>query len=491
MNFAASILTMNFHGVAIAAADRFLFGAVAGTLLAVTVWFLLQLFPGKDSRTSFAVWFATLLATALLPALGLYSRASLSADKIQNAGITVSASWALAIFIGWAVIAAVGLARVGLATLQLRKLRKQAAPVNMDELDPALRGLVEGFQQSRSVALLMSEHLEVPTAIGFHKPAIILPAWLLASTPAEELKYILLHEMAHLSRRDDWTNLAQKVLKAILFFLPSVWWIERKLSLDREMACDDAVLARSASARGYAECLARVAERSFLRRQLALAQAAVGRVRQLTTRVAMILDPNRPKASGLWKPAIPVVVVLTGLSAVPASMAPTFVHFSDNTVRASVSAAGATAPVKTENFSAAPKLFAASKTSLVQAHANPENLGVRAVQASLRTDSDPARVKEKSVHALRQNVAHTRPVQIRKAVQPPSLVAVAGFPLLQPQERQMNGTILPEQQQYVTVREELVVMVTRQTPTGEQQGWQMHFVQISVKPQLKAKSNKT
>ena len=98
-------------------------------------------------------------------------------------------------------------------------------------------------------------------------------------------------------RRDDWTNLAQKVLKALLFFLPSVWWIERRLSLDREMACDDAVLARSGTPREYAECLAHVAERSFLRRQLALAQAAVGRVRQLTARVAMILEPNRPSSN--------------------------------------------------------------------------------------------------------------------------------------------------------------------------------------------------
>jgi beta-lactamase regulating signal transducer with metallopeptidase domain len=150
--------------------------------------------------------------------------------------------------------------------------------VDLKTLDAGLRALMEDFQRCRKVSVLVSQRLEVPTAIGFYKPAIILPKWLLESTPAEELKYILLHELAHLRRRDDWTNLAQKILKALLFFLPSVWWIERRLSLDREMACDDAVLAHSGSPRGYAECLARVAERSFLRRQIALAQAVVGRV---------------------------------------------------------------------------------------------------------------------------------------------------------------------------------------------------------------------
>ncbi len=175
---------------------------------------------------------------------------------------------------------------------------------------PICAVLIEDAQKSRPVSVLVSDRLEVPTAIGFRKPAVILPAWMLESTPAEELKYILLHELAHLSRRDDWTNLAQKILKALLFFLPSVWWIERRLSLDREMACDDAVLVQSGTPHGYAECLAHVAERSFLRKQIALAQAAVGRVRQLTERVTRILDPERPRATQLWKPAVPVVMVV-------------------------------------------------------------------------------------------------------------------------------------------------------------------------------------
>jgi len=479
MNLTAGIFTMNFHGMAISAADRLLFGAVAGTVLAVAVWFLLQLFPRKDSRTSFVVWFSTLLATALLPVLGLYSSANSAAEKVQHAGVTISASWALALFIAWAVIAAAGLARVVLATLQLRKLRKQAVPVNMQELDTELRNLIEEFQQSRSVTLLVSQHLEVPTAIGFRKPAIILPTWVLESTPAEELKYIFLHELAHLSRRDDWTNLAQKILKAVLFFLPSVWWIERKLSLDREMACDDAVLARSGSPLGYAECLARVAERSFLRRQLALAQAAVGRVRQLTARVAMILDPNRPKATGLWKPAIPIVMILTGLSAVPASMAPAFVHFADSTSKAPMAS---TTWAKPEHFSGVPK------TPLMQAHAADE-LPVRAVQAAFKTESsdssnEAAPAKKKSIRPLRQNVAHTHTVPVSKPVPSPSLIATASYPEQAPQT-----TPLPQQPQgYITVREELVVMVTQETPNGEQQSWQMQVVRYSVQPQPKTTS---
>ena len=110
---------------------------------------------------------------------------------------------------------------------------------------------------------------------------------------ADELNQIVLHELAHLRRRDDWTNLAQKMVKALFFFHPAVWWIEQKMSLEREMACDDAVMAETASPRAYAECLAHLAEKTLIQRGVALAQAALGRIRQTSLRVAQILDGNR------------------------------------------------------------------------------------------------------------------------------------------------------------------------------------------------------
>ena len=243
-------MMVDLNGMATAVSQRLLFSAVGGTLLAAAVWVLLRLFPKRDSRTNFAVWFSTLLATALLPVLSFYLEQRSAALSDAPALFTVSTSFASYLFLGWAVIALAGLARVLLATFQLRKLRSNAMPVLMESLPADIRCVVEDAQKSRAVSILVSERLEVPTAIGFRKPAVILPAWMLENTPPEELKYILLHELAHLRRRDDWTNLAQKILKALFLFLPSVWWIERRLSLDREMACDDAVLVHSGTPAG-------------------------------------------------------------------------------------------------------------------------------------------------------------------------------------------------------------------------------------------------
>jgi hypothetical protein len=319
-----------------------------------------------------------------------------------------------------------------------------------------MRSLIDDAQKARAVSVLVSERLEVPTAIGFRKPAVILPAWMLENTPAEELKYILLHELAHLSRRDDWTNLAQKILKALLFFLPSVWWIERRLSLDREMACDDAVLVHSGTPAGYAECLARVAERSFLRKQIALAQAAVGRVWQLTARVTRILDPERPQATHSWKPAVPAVVVIALLCAVPASFTPELVGFAD------------------EATSAKAQASSQQKTNLAPGPAGNKSGGsaeVHMVPASLKIDSDViAPTKAKAALAPKNNFGHGRRTTRPKKAQPLVMMAV-------------NQT--PVSEQYVTVREEMFFVVTERTPSGAQQSWQVHMWQVSLQPQSK------
>ncbi len=162
---------------------------------------------------------------------------------------------------------------------------------------------MEEFDSPRAVTLCVSDQLRVPTAIGFIKPLVVIPAWTMRELSPAELNTILLHELAHLRRWDDWTNLVQKILGALLFFHPAVWWIEKKLALEREMACDDMVLAKTASPRAYAECLVSLAEKSFLRRGLALAQAAVDRMRHVSLRVTQILDEKRPGATRVWRPA--------------------------------------------------------------------------------------------------------------------------------------------------------------------------------------------
>ena len=148
-----------------------------------------------------------------------------------------------------------------------------------------------------------------------------------ATAVAEEINVVLLHELAHLRRWDDWTNLAQKIVKAVFFFHPAVWWIESRLTLEREMACDDMVLAQTASPRAYASSLISFAEKLHNVRGLSLAQALVSRMRDMSLRVAHILDEKQPSRTGLWKPVLGLSAAILALVLGATPYAPRLVAF--------------------------------------------------------------------------------------------------------------------------------------------------------------------
>jgi hypothetical protein len=182
--------------------------------------------------------------------------------------------------------------------------------------------------------------LSVPTALGFFRPAVVIPSWLMQELPARELNQVLLHELAHLQRWDDWTNLIQKTLRAMLFFHPAAWWIERELSLQRENACDDFVLSETEDPKSYARCLALLAEKSFVRRGMALAQAAVTRFRQTSLRVSRILQITSPGTTRLGKPAVSLVAAFSFACLVGQSYAPKLLVFQDSNAAAVAASLG-------------------------------------------------------------------------------------------------------------------------------------------------------
>ncbi|MGA8867111.1 MAG: M56 family metallopeptidase [Candidatus Sulfotelmatobacter sp.] len=327
---------LDWNAIAQMSAARIVDCLIEGTLIALFAGLVLKLSRQRSSRIRFAVWFSALMAIAALPLLSSAWRShagSISAGGVASrAAIILPGSWALYLVAAWAAMAGWSLLRVGAGLVHLRALRRSCVPVDPDSLDAGVRETLLR-NQGRPVALCLSDHVHVPTAIGFGKPAVVVPAWLMKELSSSELDQVVLHELAHLRRWDDWTNLAQKIVKALLCFHPAIWWIERRLSLEREMACDDAVLAETASPRAYAECLAHLAEKSLIRRSMALAQAAVGRIRQTSLRVARILDVNRPAGTKrAWKPAVSLVAGFAVASAVGVSKAPRLVAFQDSAV---------------------------------------------------------------------------------------------------------------------------------------------------------------
>ncbi|HVR23893.1 MAG TPA: M56 family metallopeptidase [Candidatus Polarisedimenticolia bacterium] len=309
-------------------ADRMLNSILGGTVVAAFAWILLRALARQSSGTRFAVRFSAMVAVAALPFVGNigFGGAGTLASSPHSA-LRLPGSWAIDIFGIWAVFASVGLAKVAFSFWQLRRLRYDCTVLEPCGLHPLLRNTLSQFGSSRRVAIVTSDRVRVPAALGLVKPAIVLPGWALRELSPVELNAVLLHELAHLRRWDDWTNLAQEILKALFFFHPAFWWVGHGLSLEREMACDDFVLARTSSPQAYAQCLVSVAEKSFLRRGLALAQAVAGRIEQTSQRLIRILDVDRPTATKVSKPALGLVAAFSAICVMSLPHAPRLVAF--------------------------------------------------------------------------------------------------------------------------------------------------------------------
>ena len=319
--------------------ERMLNGLVDGVVLAAVAWLGLKAAGKWSAGARFGVWYAVLLGAVGLPWIGLVG--AVGGDGVistQRSVLLIPGSWGFYLFAMWAVVASALLGRVALGIWQLRRLRKGSVRLDVVSLDPALRNLLDQ-SCSRKISLYVSETQRVPVAAGFFRPMIVIPAWALRELSTEQLKVTLLHEAAHLSRWDDWTNFAQKILRAIFFFHPVVWWVEGKLALEREMACDARVVAATANPRAYAECLVALAEKSVGRRALAFAQAAVSRARHTSLRIQSILRGRHPESARPRKPAIALAVALTAVFLLSADRMPRLIAFGDGSGSGSSQAA--------------------------------------------------------------------------------------------------------------------------------------------------------
>ncbi len=313
------------------AAERMLNSIAAGIVLTMLAWAVLRLVRRCNSGTRFAVWFLVLLAIPALPVLATLLSGGASAAAPPPSRVVISAGWASNIILSWAVIAGAGLVRIAFGLWRVHHIRRECVPVDLNALDAGVRETVARLRPKRSVSLLQSRGVGVPTAIGFFRPAVVLPAWCLNELPPAELSAVLHHEFAHLRRWDDWTNLFQKVVRAVFFFHPAVWWLENRLALEREMACDDEVLAATDNPRAYAECLVSLAEKSLLRRGLVLAQAAVQRVRHMSLRISQILDSEPSHATDIRKPAMLLVVASSAACLLVTLHSPSLIGVEDKT----------------------------------------------------------------------------------------------------------------------------------------------------------------
>jgi beta-lactamase regulating signal transducer with metallopeptidase domain len=219
----------------------------------------------------------------------------------------------IVLLLAWLSIALFKTGRLCGRLYQIRKVKKAALPAG-PELTGRFARLRAELAVLRKADLKLCPVQASPVALGFLHPMILLPEECANSPETPEIEHILRHELAHVRRRDDWANLAQSFIQAALFFHPGVWWISKRLSLEREIACDDYVLRLGAGPRAYALLLADLAGR-LKRQDLVLAQGVSSSKSQLQQRINMILNTHRNTSPGLAKARLGFVTASAALIA--------------------------------------------------------------------------------------------------------------------------------------------------------------------------------
>ena len=258
-----------------------------GLLMAGLAAGMVRLLPRSNATTRHAIWFTALLLVVATPVMLLIPRPAPPAATILSAPVStplivpITAHWPIYLAAAWLAIAAILLARVAWSLAYIHGLKRRATLLG----------------QRGNIRVFASTEARVPMAAGFVRRAIVFPQSVLNDLTSQEFEQVLCHEMAHLRRWDDWTQLGHAVAQAALFFNPAMYWIGRRLKIEREMACDDWVVSATGEARPYAACLTHLHELTRRSPAPQLAPGATTRTRwQLRTRVEALLQPDRNAA---------------------------------------------------------------------------------------------------------------------------------------------------------------------------------------------------
>lgn len=107
----------------------------------------------------------------------------------------------------------------------------------------------------KTITLLESAIVKVPVVIGILKPVILVPAGLIINLSPQEVESILIHELAHIRRRDYFFNLLQCFVDVLFFFNPAILWISSLIRNERENCCDDIAIQQTRSKKQFVQAL--------------------------------------------------------------------------------------------------------------------------------------------------------------------------------------------------------------------------------------------
>jgi beta-lactamase regulating signal transducer with metallopeptidase domain len=301
--------------------DYLLYASIIAAVLITIAWSVIKLGRVKAPVYNHMVWLCTLFAVLILPIVFLY------APKVAVPVLPAQPKTSVALTQGNNTYASSGLIEDRRLGIHPSGPSVNALPVESHKKLPALisvknilaclwavgflfmlvRFLIDWYRVKRimrlseplpgdllprdifptRLKLLLSAQIGGPLCLGIFRPVILLPKKMCSNGMSEDLMMVLGHELAHVERRDWLVNIFQRIIEAVLFFHPLIWYASAQLTHEREILCDHHVIAKGVAPTDYIEMLTKVLEQGFERNSLNAVALFEGR--NLLSRVRTLL----------------------------------------------------------------------------------------------------------------------------------------------------------------------------------------------------------
>lgn len=258
-------------------------GAIVGLLLAC----VLGLLHGRSPQLRYAIACGALVLLIALPALtfaylamtshvsgdaATHSMVGMRPLLLPDSGVTEKTDYWLDeiatsfdrllpwMLTAWFAGVVFLLGRLNLGLMVAQRMRLAATHTVPDELQRVFDEMRCSLGVSRTAKLLNSALVNVPTVIGWLRPAVLLPVGCWTGLSTIQIEAIFAHELAHIRRHDYLVNILQSFVESMLFYHPAVWWVSKQVRRERENCCDDIAVRMSGDSFAYAKALSYLEE---------------------------------------------------------------------------------------------------------------------------------------------------------------------------------------------------------------------------------------